>query len=82
MGIRDSLSCEKSNAKGVIAASMAQDVTMCLVVKDRSTRLHVDATHYHIRTLMPTKVKLTDARVRDVYDTLANHKHVTNMEAI
>ncbi len=31
---------------------------------------------------MPTKVKLTDARVRDVYDTLANHQHVTNMEAL
>jgi hypothetical protein len=72
----------KANAKGVLAASMADDVTMCLVVKARPVRLHVASEHYHIRTLMPTKVKLTDARIRDVYDTLAMHSHVANMESV
>ena len=76
------LSAGTSNAKGVMAASMAADVVMCLVVKDKNTRLQINTEHYQIKTLTPTKVRLTDARLRDVYESLEKHQHTTNIEAV
>jgi hypothetical protein len=71
----------KSNATGVLAAEMASKEIMCVIVKDKNTRLQFDTKKYQLRSMTVGKQKLADARLDDVYVLLSKHRHVTNMEA-
>jgi energy-coupling factor transporter ATP-binding protein EcfA2 len=61
---------------GAIAAGF-QGATICLAVKDKNKRLAL-GDGYELSTLMPTKVKLTDAKISEVTGLLFKHAHVRN----
>jgi energy-coupling factor transporter ATP-binding protein EcfA2 len=61
---------------GVLAAAFV-DTTVCLAIKDKNQRLKL-GDEYEISTIMPTRVKLTDAKVSEVVELLFKHAHVRN----
>jgi energy-coupling factor transporter ATP-binding protein EcfA2 len=68
----------KTCTLGLLAAGL-QGATVCLAIKDKNKRLHPGA-EYEISTLMPTKVKLTDAKISEVVQLLFKHAHVRNFD--